>query len=578
MKKRIVSILLCVLMLAGTLMMSGCSVASDTTGTGDGETSGTASSLDRSSMTLSLWIPTSDDTTEEAILAVEQAINNVTQAEYDTAIKLYAIPDSQYDKVIKDRITTLETRIEEAEQNALQQRKDELEAAQKGESYVAETTAYENPNMDGEYSLVVPQASGYTPIERNQLDIFLIRGESEYDYYAENYYLEAIDEELASSSKVLKSFIYPDFFTAAQNNGSVYGVPNNHAVGEYTYFLVNKRLANAEYLNIDKLTSLSECQQFIEDVAKYHKDVTPIYGNYSPSYYRFWSGKDQSTFSVLASRITAETPIEDVSLLNIFSYNNYTSNLYLYKSFQEKGYVSLKEPAEFGVGYITCSADEIQKYADDYNIITYLNPEGTRADYLQSVFAVSTFTKSTARSMEIITMLNTDTELRTILQYGAEGTHWKYDEENSDIIVKLSDEYKMNIADTGNEFITYPDYETSMDQWAHSKQQNLDSYYPITGNFTGYQNETNAQLLAEFDKFNASIKSRIDAMTAEQFKSNINSLKAEVDNNIYFQKLTYMPSDNDTKLGRTEEKGWFAAGSISNLWNEYYSQVMGISE
>ncbi len=578
MKKRIVSVLLCVFMLAGTILMTGCSVSGDTPSLpSDGdETTGNASSLDRSSMTLSLWLPVKEGTTEEALYAVEEAINRKTQTEFDTAIKLYGIPEDEYDQTIKDRIVLLETRTNEAEQKAIEQRKKEIEAAKNGESYVAESTAYENPNMDGDYSLVVRGADGYTPIERNQMDIFLIHGEEAYDYYAENYYIESLDEDITNSCKVLKSYIYPDFFNAAQYDGTVYGVPNNHAIGNFTYFLVNKRLVEEEYLNPDKLTSLADCQDFINDIAKYHKDVQPIYGDYAPSYYRFWSGQDQATFSALASRITFSTPIEEVAFNNIFSYNNYTSNFYLYKYFKEQGYVTTTEPAEFGVGYVTCSAEEVQKYADDYHIVTYLHPEGTRADYLQTVFAVSCFTKSTNRSMEIITMLNTDTELRTILQYGAQGVHWKYDEENSDVIVKLSDEYKMNISDTGNEFITYPDYGKSMDAWNYAKDQNLNSYYPITGHFINYQNEENKELLANFDKFNAELWNRISNMKSDEFKSSIAALENEVENNEYYQKVTYIPSDNDSRTGKTEENGWFASSSITNLWNEYFNEYMGI--
>ena len=129
MNKKFVCVLLCVCMLAGSLMMTGCSVTGDSTGTGADETTGSGSSLDRSSMTLSLWVPTSKDTTEEAVYAVEEAINRITQAEYDTAIKLYAIPEDEYDEVIKERVTLLETRINEAEQKAIEQRKEQIKDA-----------------------------------------------------------------------------------------------------------------------------------------------------------------------------------------------------------------------------------------------------------------------------------------------------------------------------------------------------------------------------------------------------------------------------------------------------------------
>ena len=148
MKKKLVCFLLCVCMLAGTFLMTGCTTAGDADGSNAEGTTGDASNHVRSSMTLSLWVPTSEDTTEEALYAVEEAINQITQPEYETAVKLYAIPDSQYDQVVKDRLALLETRIKESEQKAIEERKKQIEAAKRGEAYVAETTEYENPNMD----------------------------------------------------------------------------------------------------------------------------------------------------------------------------------------------------------------------------------------------------------------------------------------------------------------------------------------------------------------------------------------------------------------------------------------------
>ena len=283
------------------------------------------------------------------------------------------------------------------------------------------------------------------------------------------------------------------------------------------------------------------------------------------------------TFSVLSSRVTYQSDIDSLELRNIFGYSNYTNNIYLNKLYNEQGYVSTaseNEIGEFGVGFVTCTAEEVQKYADQYYINAYLRPEGTRSDYLSSLFAVSTYTKSVSRSMEIITMLNTNTELRTVLQYGVEGVHWKKDELNNNIIVKLSDDYKMNMKDTGNAYVTYPDYGVSMDYWEHSKQQNLDSYLPVTYQFESqFRNDNTANLFSQLDSFSAGIKSRIDAMSASEFQSSIESLRNEVDQNDAFQKLTYIPSDNDSRLGKTEEKGWYANGSIAYLWDEYVAEI-----
>lgn len=586
MKKKLVCILLCAVLLVSGIMSTGCAVATDnTTSTDTSGTEGTEITT-RSSITLSLWVPTDESTTEEALYAVEEAINLVTQAEYDTAVKLYAIPDGEYDATIKDRLETIKTRVEEEEQAAIKKRQEQIDAAQKGETYVEQTTEFVNPNMDGDYSLVVRGATGYTNIERNQLDIFLIRGEEDYSYYADNFYIQDLSAELSSASKVLNSYIYPDFFEAAKIDGSIYAVPNNHAVSEYTYFLVNKNIVDSEYLDPTRLTNLSNCEELIGDIVEYYPDVTPIYGNFDPAYFQFWSGQGggNAEFSVLASNIRPDTKPEDVTFDNIFSHRTFTSNYYLYKYFDEQGYVNKSEtvPSEFGVGFITCTQDEIKEYEDQYYINNYQRPEGEKSDYLQSMFAVSTYSKSLPRSMEIIELLNTDTTLRTILQYGAEGTHWKYDEENPDVIVKLDhmDEsgtdltYKMNLLDTGNVYMTYPDFGVGLDYWDGAKSQNLDSYFPVTSNFN-YLNEDNTELFAKLDALSASIYSRMQSMTAEEFNAAISTFETEVNNSDAFQKLVYIPSDSDAGKGRTEENGWKASASLASQWLDYCIELYG---
>lgn len=586
MKHKFLCILLCFSMLVSGILLSGCANNKETTNTSTdttGEEGDGGAVKDRSTMTLTLWVPTSPDTTEEAIAQTEEAINQVTQPLYDTAIKLYAIPEDEYDEAIRERVQTIEKTIEEQEQAEIERRKQEIENAKNGEdgatTTAAQTTARPS-ETESKYSMIVTSAPEYPHVESTQMDIFLMRGLEEYEYYANNMYLSPLDEDLAGSSKVLKSYIYPDFLSAAMIDGATYGIPNNHAVGEYTYFLVNKRLIEEEYEDPETITSLESAQRFIENVAAYHQDVTPIYGVYEPSYYEYWSGQDPQTFSVLASRITKNSSYDvDVSSVfrNIFSISNYTQNTYLYKSYVEQGYVSTADDVgEFGVGFVKATPEEIAAYEDSYYINIHQAPRGTREEYCRAVFGVSSYTKDVSRSMEIITMLNTNTELRTILQYGVEGTHWKYDEEDSSYIVQLSDAYKMNLMDTGNMFITYPDYGETLDYWDAAKTQNLDSYYPITLSFEGYQNEDNKALLEEFDAFNRQIKAEVDAMSAAEFKTNVDngSLRERVENNEAYKKLTYVPSASDPNAGKTVENGWLPTGSIVNLWTEYVTELL----
>ena len=89
---------------------------------------------------------------------------------------------------------------------------------------------------------------------QNQIDIFLVRGYEDYRFYTDNFYVNALDEEINGTSKILKQFIYPDFLEAAKVDGITYAVPNNHMIGEYTYLLADKELATKYEMNLEDLT------------------------------------------------------------------------------------------------------------------------------------------------------------------------------------------------------------------------------------------------------------------------------------------------------------------------------------
>ena len=94
-----------------------------------------------------------------------------------------------------------------------------------------------------------------------------------------------------------------------------------------------------------------------------------------------------------------------------------------------------------------------------------------------AVFCVSSFTKDAARAVEVITFLNTNEEFRTILQYGIKDVHWntKKDADGNEVLKVLSNEYSMDLINTGNVYLTYPGADMSKTFWEYAKQQNRES-------------------------------------------------------------------------------------------------------
>ena len=589
MKRRLVSFLLCIAMIFTGILATGCAgEGDDSLTTETGEDSGSA--LVRSGMTLTLWVPTEsemNEETEEALELVEEAINKITQSEFDTAIKIYAIPTDEYEEAVKKQMADITARVEAEEEAAAARRKAEREAAKNGETLPA-TEKTEIEEIENPYDLIVNSGASYPQVENNQMDIFLVRGYEDYQYYVKENLLMPLDEEINGTSKILKSYIYPSFFEAAKIDGITYAVPNNHALGEYKYLVVNKALADKYGKSQEDLANILYCENYINTVAANDEGVTPIWGEITPTYMQYWSGQDSDTFSVLSSYVTPSDTsttqkkmeaLNAVEFNNVFDISNFTDSIYYQKLYTEKGYISNAENVDnFAFAIVTATPEEIAaKYGEngeDYYINVYENPKGTIDDYCASMFAISKYTKDTARAMEIITYLNTETDMRTILQYGVENEHWKYDEADDSIIVQLSDVYKMNILDTGNIYMTYPNYGEPMD-WSSEKTQNIASYYPVTYYMTNYVHESNQELITALDAFNVQILKEVEGMTASEFKSNLSLLRKKVNDNPDFNKLAYIPSSSDKSNNRTEENGYFADNSIAYMWTEVLETLAG---
>ena len=128
MSKKMICLLLSALMLLG--MFAGCSSGDkddeDVNAVADTEESA------RSAMTLSLWLPTDEGTTQEAIDLVSEEINKLTTAKFDTAIELHLIPRSEYWAKTKEHMDEITEVIQQEEEAAEAKRKAIKAAKAKG--------------------------------------------------------------------------------------------------------------------------------------------------------------------------------------------------------------------------------------------------------------------------------------------------------------------------------------------------------------------------------------------------------------------------------------------------------------
>lgn len=546
MKRKLMCLLLAFVMAFSCFAVVGCSSNSgDETVEGD-----TTDEAALTTATLTLWIPTDKNTTEEAILAVQDAMNKILKAKFETAIELHAIPSDQYEAAIDARLTEIEEKIAFEEEEAERKRKEAKELAAQGITTAAEEETTADTTSAGADETIVNDLGmtvlRYPEVEETQMDIFLVRGYDNYKSYIEREALSALDSEIGGTSKLLKQYIYPSFLTYAKVDGSTYAIPNNHVIGEYKYLLVNKKLVDDLYWDPDELTTLLKCEDFILDV-KERTDVTPMLAPVDASGMTYWS--EDGGWSLLGTQITADTAANTYCPpKNIYTIRNYVDTASMMKHLEEQDCFA-KDPSkvtEFGVGVLSGDATLPAQYEEDYYVYVYENPLLTTDSAYSSMFAVSSYTKSLARSMEILTMLNTENELRTILQYGVEDVHWRKNDADPSVIDIISKDYQMNLEETGNVYMTYPGAGIPMSYWEDAKTQNLASQVSPFLGFTHedyYTDDTkdDFKALAELSEEYAD---KIDSMTADEFDDIVNEMKKEINGLDLISKMVNAEGEN----------------------------------
>lgn len=507
MNKRLISLFLCFLMLI-SVSATGCSFF----GGGDETTSESGVTVDPdsgSAITLTMYIPCEKPVAEEDRLLVEEAINKITKSKFKTQINLYLPTVDEYYETIEG---IMQARAYEQEQEELA--KSELKKAIRAakaegvDSEVAiskfydehpEWVKYQETTADPDAEETAPETRlnelgmpeiKYPDERENQLDIIWLSGYDKLIEYIEADQLQRLDEELSSSSKKLKQYIYTGALDAVKTAGSgTYAIPNNTVIGEYTYLLLNKSLVDKYKYSPSDLTSVVKCADFLADVSKYEPDVLPVVGELPVTLTKYWSidpdtlEVDHDKFNVIGHGISDMATLGSMfNFTGLFGTNvelantsDYAKQLIAIRTYKDLGYITedTSTTKEYAMRVVKGGGELVEVYGDDFYMNVIESPRAGYEDIFGNMLGVSTYTRSLKRSMEIITYLNTNSDLRNILQYGVEDVHYELDEDG--LLHRLNDRYMMDINKTGNVFMAYPEEGMPKNVWDYGKSQNTDA-------------------------------------------------------------------------------------------------------
>ena len=289
MNKRLVCLTLSILMLLT------CVFASCTPQTKDPAAEG--ETVDNSAKTITMWVVTEDETTDEAKEAVNEAFAKITKAKFKTNVVIQFCTEDEYYEKLEGAIKAAQDLIELESRCAKELR--QYIKAHKGEGKDNATLTAEFYAAHPEYQQFqkveeeeededAPETEEETEInefgiaeikypdpKENQVDIFYLSGYDKYMEYYEKEYLSSLSEELSTSSKKLTTYISSSLLNGVQIEGGVYAIPNNVPIGEYTYMMIDKELFDMYYQKIDKVGSVLDLETFLNDVKNYNGDKTP---------------------------------------------------------------------------------------------------------------------------------------------------------------------------------------------------------------------------------------------------------------------------------------------------------------
>lgn len=545
----------------------------------------------RQTQTLVVYLMSEIEISEQTASDIEDAINSITKSDFKTQLDIHFFTEENYYAAIEAKFKGKENELKRIEREQIDKKKLEKElresAKKAGVSYIAPTTPKPETVITEEATLVNEEFGTieyvYPEPGANQLDIFYVGGYDKYMDYAYNEWLADLKEELTTTSKQLNEHINEVYMSNLDTDG-IYGIPTNSVVGEYTWMLIDKELADYYMFNTeDAINGLLDTRnqvdanlmRFLAEIKANEPDVIPATGKVEPSNIYYWTVDPEANrltndLSVLCGSYDRDTVIdvdEYPEVMSLFHNSSYTAQMKAIKRMQENGYLSTETPAsdarvavQFVKGgyeiYAENQYDETTNPDGKYYIKMLERPRAEADDVFAHMLCVNALEDNVARAMEIVTSINIDPEVRNILQYGVKGTeggeggHYYIDENG--VLHRNNNTYMMDINKTGNVFTAHPEEGLPANYWDYGIRQNTDALTVPVYKFNVEAENIDTEAIGRLQALYGEYMERMNACATEAeldefFKTARNEL-AENTDYAFVRNMSYEPKDDDDAM------------------------------
>ena len=546
MNKRLIALFLCLVMML-SVFLTGCAEDSEEDAKNELEEAKVASN-----MTLTMWIVSESPVSEEIRSDVTQAINAMTRAKYKTQLEIQYLSEEEYFSKLTSAMEAYAENKKQQSANKPVQTETSVTGEETGTT-VEEIVTDEHGMYRDNYPIVLENQVDiiYIGDVKDGEGNLLMSGQQMYNELREDDWLSALDDAIKGDAKKIKEFVSPTLLSAVQEKGATYAIPNNNVIGEYTYMCLNKSLMDKYslqgHLVRGSIKSFANqyVYQFIDQISRYeNENLLPIDATYEQclAQLAYYWNVDPETFELSNEEFSIfGTPLFDTQLSrgqniagveslleneefveNYLAINEYRLEpMYRFKKNPDGTYSEdIGEGKEivffrneenkdqeydaYGIKFVKGTLEALNakgNYVDpetgvEYYAVPVAYPTATAEDIYGNMFAVAKTTLSVERSMQIITYLNTNSEIRNLLQYGIAGQHYTVENNTvSRIADKAGNYYKMDVYATGNAFLAHLEDGMNAAIWENGKKQNRDS---LVEPMLGFDLATYAQSATQF--------------------------------------------------------------------------------
>ncbi|MBU3136905.1 ABC transporter substrate-binding protein [Clostridium gasigenes] len=267
-----------------------------------------------------------------------------------------------------------------------------------------------------------------------------------------------LNEYLETTGKDMKAAIDQRFWDGATIDGKIYAVPNQKEISTAPMWVFTKEYIDKYNIPYKELHTLQDLEPWLKVIKENEPNIVPLYitkGFSGPQY-----------FDQLVDPIGVEHGDDTLTIKNMFETDQMKKDLETLRKYYKLGYINADSATaqdDKSVKRFATKGDG-QPYAEilwskdlKYEVVAtpIMDSFITNGSTTGSMIAVSSNSKNKEKSVEFLNLLNTDKELRNLLNYGIEGTHYnKMGEGQIELIEANRKNYEVGYYTLGNLFIT----------------------------------------------------------------------------------------------------------------------------